>query len=74
MAALGKEFEKAPSGEVDENWVMIYGDFWPGNVLIPMSSWKALGKGGNKLYIIDWGVCPVRPPSLRPQPADFQQP
>jgi len=30
VAALGKEFEKAPSGEVDENWVMIYGDFWPG--------------------------------------------
>jgi len=29
-AVLGKEFEKSPGAEADENWGMIHGDFWSG--------------------------------------------
>jgi len=30
VAVLGKEFEKSPGAEADENWGMIHGDFWSG--------------------------------------------
>ncbi|KAH8645398.1 kinase-like domain-containing protein [Xylariales sp. PMI_506] len=53
--AAAKEFEKLPT-EGDENWGLIHGDFWSGNILIQTTPWKEpLQSGGpNKLFIIDW--------------------
>ncbi|KAK7757531.1 hypothetical protein SLS62_000546 [Diatrype stigma] len=48
-----KEFEKTASGDGDgrEEWGLIHGDFWTGNVLFPESRFR---EEKTKLFIVDW--------------------
>ncbi|KAK6082666.1 phosphotransferase enzyme family protein [Seiridium cupressi] len=52
---LGKEFEKSPK-EDNENWGLIHGDFWSGNILVQNTPWVNTPQRDrtNKLFIIDW--------------------
>ncbi|KAL7933072.1 kinase-like domain-containing protein [Trichoderma chlorosporum] len=52
---IAKEYEKS-SAEEDENFGLIHGDFWSGNILLPDSPWREppLSSEPNKLFIIDW--------------------
>ncbi|KAH8898608.1 hypothetical protein GQ53DRAFT_710494 [Thozetella sp. PMI_491] len=53
--AKAKEFEK-PATDADEDWGLIHGDLWCGNILIPTTGWQeptAQGKP-NELFMIDW--------------------
>ncbi|KAJ2991565.1 hypothetical protein NUW58_g2467 [Xylaria curta] len=55
-AAAG-ELERVPKVEdEDRNWVLIHGDFWSGNVLVPtdLSSPDTLRSVGAELFIVDW--------------------
>ncbi|ORY61717.1 kinase-like domain-containing protein [Pseudomassariella vexata] len=54
--AMKKEFDKPPI-DGDDDWGLIHGDFWTGNVLLPNTSWQEPqqpGQESNKLFIIDW--------------------
>ncbi|KAI0544362.1 kinase-like domain-containing protein [Xylaria curta] len=56
-SAAMKEFEKVSKdrGE-DQNWGLIHGDFWTGNILLPcdMSSPDTQLASSVKLFIVDW--------------------
>jgi hypothetical protein len=53
MAVL--EYAKLPGDDLEENWGIIHGDFWTGNVLIPNDlSLEKQRQGGINLFIIDW--------------------
>ncbi|KAI0460556.1 kinase-like domain-containing protein [Xylaria acuta] len=55
--AATREFGEVPEhGDGDNNWGIIHGDFWTGNVLLPrdVSSSGTQHPGGVKLFIVDW--------------------
>ncbi|KUI74211.1 hypothetical protein VM1G_10053 [Cytospora mali] len=50
------EVDKPPT-DGDENWGLIHGDLWTGNVLLPNAPYQAENHPGqepNRLFIIDW--------------------
>ncbi|KAH6681391.1 kinase-like domain-containing protein [Halenospora varia] len=48
-----KEFEKTPSDEEGEEWGIIHGDFWTGNILLPENI-QQLEEGDTRLFVVDW--------------------
>ncbi|KAH8591097.1 kinase-like domain-containing protein [Bisporella sp. PMI_857] len=50
-----KDFER-PSTEKADDYGLLHGDFWSGNILLPSGGWREtpLADGANKLFIIDW--------------------
>ncbi|KAI1768626.1 kinase-like domain-containing protein [Hypoxylon sp. FL1150] len=46
-----KDFERTASDGQGEEWGIIHGDFWSGNILIPEAHQPA---GELKLYVVDW--------------------
>ncbi|KAI1074466.1 kinase-like domain-containing protein [Whalleya microplaca] len=50
-ASAINDFKKAAGDEQDEEWGIIHGDFWTGNVLLPEAQQP---EKETKLYIVDW--------------------
>ncbi|KAI9678372.1 MAG: hypothetical protein M1822_008018 [Bathelium mastoideum] len=49
------EYAKTPQDNVDENWGIIHGDFWTGNILMPnVPSLEKKQPEGTDLFVIDW--------------------
>ncbi|KAK3680603.1 kinase-like domain-containing protein [Podospora appendiculata] len=52
-----EDFKRAAGAEGDEDWGLIHGDFWSGNVLLPnttLSSETQQSNKPNELFVIDW--------------------
>ncbi|ERS95553.1 hypothetical protein HMPREF1624_08069 [Sporothrix schenckii ATCC 58251] len=57
QAAAAAEFDKTPPAEGDdddEDWGIIHGDFWSGNILLPDEGHLKPHAPGQPLFVVDW--------------------